>query len=303
MKIIITGSHGLVGSALLPTLISEGHRVVRLIRTAAPRADEITWNPAANQTDVAALEGADAVVHLAGENIVGRWTSAKKARIRESRVTGTQLLCEALAKLQKPPRVLVAASAIGFYGDRGDEKLNEESGLGTGFLPEVVRDWEAAAQPACERGVRVVQLRFGIILSARGGALAKMLPPFRLGLGGRVGNGEQWWSWIAIDDVVGAIRFALANEMLSGAVNVVSPNSTTNDEFTQVLGRVLHRPTFFPLPAFVARLALGQMADGLLLASARVEPTKLLAAGFQFKQPNLQAALRHLLIAETRVAE
>ena len=297
MKILVTGSHGFVGSALLPALMAEGHRVVRLVRTAAPCADEITWDPAANEMDVAALEGADAVVHLAGENIAGRWTAAKKGRIRESRVAGTRLLREALAKLQCPPRVLVAASAIGFYGDRDDEVLTEESAVGNGFLSEVTRDWEAAAQPARARGMRVVQLRFGMILSARGGALEKMLPPFRFGLGGRIGSGRQWWSWISIDDVVRAIQFALANELLSGPVNVVSANPVTNDEFTRVLGRVLRRPTIFPLPAFVARLALRQMADEVLLASTRVDPARLLGADFEFKQPELEMALRHLLSA------
>lgn len=297
MKILVTGSHGLVGSALLPALTAEGHHVVRLVRTAAASVDEIAWNPEVNQMDSAALEDFDAVVHLAGENIAGRWTAAKKARIRESRVAGTRLLCEALAKLQRPPRVLIAASAIGFYGNRGDETLTEESAAGVGFLPEVVRNWEAAAQPAHARNIRVVQLRFGIILSADGGALSKMLPPFRLGLGGRVGSGRQWWSWISMDDVAGAICFAIASETLSGPVNVVAPNPATNAEFTRVLGRVLHRPTVFPLPAFVARLALGQMAEELLLASTRVEPARLLAAGFQFKQPTLEAALRHVLPA------
>lgn len=297
MKILVTGSHGLVGSALLPALKAEGHHIVRLVRAAPASVDEIAWNPEVNQMDSAALEDFDAVVHLAGENIAGRWTAAKKARIRESRVANTRLLCEALAKLQRPPRVLVAASAIGFYGSRGDETLTEESAASTGFLPEVVRDWEAAAQPAHARNIRVVQLRFGIILSERGGALAKMLPPFRLGLGGRVGSGRQWWSWISMDDVAGAICFAIASETLSGPVNVVAPNPATNAEFTRVLGRVLHRPTLFPLPAFVARLALGEMADGLLLASTRAEPARLHAAGFQFKQPTLEAALRQALAA------
>lgn len=297
MKILVTGSHGFIGSALLPALMAEGHRVVRLVHGAIRGADEIGWNPVANRIDAAALEDFDAVVHLAGENIAGRWTTAKKARIRESRVAGTRLLCETLAKLQRPPRVLVAASAIGFYGDRGDEMLTEESTVGNGFLPEVTRDWEAAAQPARARDIRVVHLRLGMILGAGGGALAKMLPPFRLGLGGRIGSGRQWCSWISIGDVVRAIQFALANESLSGPVNVVSPNPVSNDEFTRVLGRVLWRPTIFPLPAFVARLALGQMADEVLLASTRVEPARLRAAGFEFKQSELEMALRHVLSA------
>ncbi len=297
MKILVTGSHGLVGTTLIPALAAEGHRVVRLTRSTAAGADEIAWNPATNRLDAAVLEGVDAVVHLAGENIAGRWTAAKKARIRESRVTGTRLLCEAFAKLNRPPRIWIMASAIGFYGNRGDEVLTENCAPGTDFLSEVVRDWEAAAQSARDRGTRVVQLRFGMILSARGGALAKMLTPFRLGLGGCVGSGRQWWSWISIEDVVGSIRFALANETLNGAVNVVSPHPVTNAEFTQILAHVLRRPALFPLPSVVARMVLGQMADGLLLASARVEPAKLLAADFQFKQPTLEVALWHALSA------
>ncbi len=295
MKILVTGSHGLVGSALLPALMADGHRVLRLLRSATPGTDEILWNPDANQIDAAALEGLDVVVHLAGENIAGQWTVAKKARIRESRVAGTRLLCETLSKLDRPPHALIVASAIGFYGNRGDEKLTEESAMGSGFLPEVVRDWEAAAQPAREHGIRVVQLRFGIILSAHGGALTKMLPPFRFGLGGRVGNGQQWWSWISIEDVVGTICFSLSNETLDGPVNTVSPNPVTNAEFTRILGGVLCRPVIFPMPAVVARLVLGQMAEELLLASACVEPAQLRRAGFQFKKPNLEVGLRSLL--------
>lgn len=297
MKILVTGSHGFVGSALLPALMAEGHRVARLVHGPLRGTDEIGWNPSANRIDGAALEGFDAVVHLAGENIAGRWTAAKKGRIRESRVAGTRLLCETIAKLQRPPRVLAAASAIGFYGDRDDEVLTEESAAGNGFLPEVTRDWEAAAQPSRARDIRVVHLRFGMILGACGGPLAKMLPPFRFGLGGRIGSGRQWCSWVSIGDVVGAIQFALANELLSGPVNVVSANPVTNDEFTRVLGRVLRRPTIFPLPAAVARLALGEMADEVLLASTRVNPARLLGAGFEFKQPELEMALRHLLSA------
>jgi uncharacterized protein (TIGR01777 family) len=295
MKVLVSGSSGLIGSAVLENLIAGGHSVIRLVRR-APGQNEVHWDPDAGTIATALLEGLDAVVHLAGENIAqGRWTQQKKERIRDSRVKGTQILCQALARLAQPPKVLVAASAIGYYGERGDEVLTEESPPGSGFLADVCRQWEAASSPAAQSGIRVVNLRIGIVLSEKGGALAKMLLPFRLGVGGRVGSGKQYMSWIALDDVVGAINHAIANDSLSGPVNAVAPNPVTNYEFTKALGKVLERPTPFPMPAFAARLALGEMADELLLASTRVAPRRLLATGYKFLFPELEGALRHLL--------
>jgi hypothetical protein len=297
MNILVTGSTGLVGSALVRFLTTGGHQATRLVRSKPrPGETEVHWNPEAGSVDAAGLEGLDAVVHLAGENIAGgRWTAEKKARIRNSRVQGTRLLCESLAKLAQPPRVLVCASAIGYYGDRGDEILREESPSGSGFLPDVCRQWEAATEPAAQKGIRVVNLRISIVLSPAGGALAQMLLPFRMGVGGIMGSGKQYWSWIAIDDLVGTILHALTTDALHGPVNAVTPNPVTNSEFTRILGRVLSRPTLLPMPGFAARLALGEMADELLLASARVEPARLLATGYAFRYPELEGALRHLL--------
>jgi len=242
--------------------------------------------------DTAKLEGIEAVIHLAGESIQGRWTPKKKARILESRYKGTRLLAEALGHLAKPPRVLVCASAIGYYGDRGDELLREESASGSGFLAQVCREWESATEPATKKGIRVVNLRFGVVLGAAGGALAQMLPPFKMGVGGRVGSGKQYMSWIALDDVVGAVEHALVTEGLRGPVNAVAPNPARNVEFTKALGRVLSRPTIFPLPAFVVKLAFGRMGEELLLASQRVEPARLAASGYKFRYPELEGALR-----------
>jgi len=294
MKFLVSGSSGLVGSALLPFLTSAGHTVTRLTRSSAG-AGAAQWDPAGGTIDAPALEGHDAVVHLAGESIAQRWTPKSKARIRDSRVKGTRLLAETLGRLGQPPKVLVAASAIGYYGDRGDALLREDSASGSGFLAEVAREWETATASATAKGLRVVNLRTGIVLSRHGGALAKMLLPFKLGLGGVVGSGKQHWSWVALDDLLGIILFAATTEALKGAVNAVSPKPVTNYEFTKTLGRVLRRPTIFPMPAFAARLALGEMADELLLSSTKVEPAKLTAAGFQFRFPELEGALRHLL--------
>jgi hypothetical protein len=253
------------------------------------------WDPDTGAVEPG-LDGVDAVVHLAGESVAGgRWTEARKRRIRESRVRPTRLLCETLARQRTPPRVLVCASAIGYYGDRGDQVLREESAPGAGFLPEVCRKWEAAAEPAARRGIRVVHLRIGLVLSPKGGALAAMLPVFRLGLGGPVGAGAQWMSWIGIDDTLGAILHALMNEALAGPVNAVAPAPVTNREFAKTLARVLRRPAVLPFPAFAARLLLGQMADELLLASARVEPARLRATGYAFRDATLEGALRRLL--------
>lgn len=295
MKIIISGSSGLVGSALIPALRAQGHEVKRLLR-ARTGPGEAHWDPERGELENSALEGFDAVIHLAGESIAsGRWTAARKERIYRSRVEGTRLLSEALGKLARPPKVLLSASAIGFYGDREEEVLTEENTIGSLFLSHLCRDWEAATEPASVAGIRVVNLRFGIILSAEGGALAKMLFPFRLGLGGKIGSGAQFMSWIAIEDVVGAIQYALTTESLTGAVNVVAPDPVTNEVFTKCLGKVLGRPTIFPMPALAARLVFGEMADELLLASTRVAPAKLQKTGYTFRHPHLEEALPALL--------
>ncbi|HEV8699673.1 MAG TPA: TIGR01777 family oxidoreductase [Candidatus Polarisedimenticolia bacterium] len=297
MRILVSGSSGLVGSALVPSLGTGGHQVVRLVRTRpAAGAAAILWDPARGALDAADLEGMDAVVHLAGEGLVpGRWNAARKARIRDSRVGGTRLLADTIARLSNPPRVFICASAVGYYGDRGDEVLREDSPPGRDFLAEVCRAWEEATEPAARKGVRVVQHRFGVILSPRGGALRTMLPPFRLGVGGRLGDGRQYMSWITLDDVLGAIEHALLTVTLKGPVNTVAPHPSTNAEFTGTLGRVLGRPTLLPMPAFAARLAFGEVADALLLASQRVEPARLLASGYRFRHPDLEPALRFLL--------
>jgi hypothetical protein len=294
MRILLTGSSGLIGHALLCLLKAEGHAVIRLTRSPV-NAAHILWNPDSGAIQAADLEDFDAVVHLAGETVVGRWTADKKARIFESRAKGTRLLCECLARLRSRPTVLVSASAIGYYGDRGDEVLDEQSAAGSLFLSKVTKAWEASTEPAVSSGIRVVNLRIGFVLSQAGGGLGAMLLPFKLGLGGRVGNGRQYVSWIAIDDVVGAISHAILCDSLRGPVNAVAPQPVTNREFTSTLGRVLGRPTFFPLPVFAARLIMGEMADNLLLASARVEPIRLLASGYEFDFPELEGALRHVL--------
>ncbi|MBW3599187.1 MAG: TIGR01777 family oxidoreductase [Planctomycetes bacterium] len=294
MHVFVTGSTGLIGSRLVADLKQHGHQVTRMVRS-SPKEGEAIWNYVEKKIDLTQLEAADAVVHLAGENIAGRWTEAKKRRIRESRKAGTEFVAESLARLDRRPRVMVCSSAIGYYGDRGDEELTESSPPGEGFLPEVCVEWEAACGPAAEAGIRVVNLRTGLTLAAEGGPLATMLLPFKLGLGGRVSSGRQWWSWIAIDDLVAAIRFALENETLRGPVNGAAPHPVTNYEFTKTLGRVIRRPTIFPIPRFAAKLALGEMAEGLLLASARVLPNRLKEAGFPFRFPELQPALQHVL--------
>ncbi len=296
MKVLVTGSTGLVGSALVRSLGVGGHEVTRLVRSeGAFEETTARWDPAGGEIEGRALEGLDGVVHLAGETIDARWTDAKKVRIRESRVNGTSLLAETLAGLERPPKVLVSSSAVGYYGDRGEEPLTEESAPGSGFLAEVCQEWEAATAPASEKGIRVARLRGSPVLSAAGGPLARMLVPFRLGLGGVVGSGDQYFPWVAIDDVVGAIQHALTTESVEGPANVAAPQQVTNREFTKTLGRVLGRPTIFPLPAFAARLAFGEVADALLLASQRVEPSRLLASGYEFRFPELEGALRHLL--------
>ena len=297
MKILMSGSHGLVGEALIKSLTNDGHEIVRLVRRAASAsAREVEWHPNQGRIDAEQLEGFDVVVHLAGENIAsGRWTGEKKRAIRESRVKGTSLLSESLARLSRPPSVFLSASAIGYYGDRADELLSEQSAPGDGFLPSVCIEWENATKPAVEKGIRTVNTRFGIILDRNEGALAKMLPPFQMGIGGKVGDGKQWMSWIALDDVVGALKFLMADTSTRGPVNFVAPNAVTNAVFTKVLGRVLSRPTFFPVPAFGARLVFGEMADALLLSSQKVKPEVLQEKGFSYKWPTLEPALRVIL--------
>jgi uncharacterized protein len=293
MKILVSGSHGLVGKALVRSLTDDGHEVVKLVRGGHGfGAAEVEWRPDQGFIDAQHLEGIDVVVHLAGESIAsGRWSTEKKKAIRESRVKGTALLSDALANLSRPPAVFLSASAIGYYGNRGDELLTEKSAPGEDFLSSVCRDWEAATRAAAEKGIRTVWTRFGIILDAKEGALGKMLPPFRMGVGGRVGDGKQWMSWIALDDVVNGLKFVMEDESIHGPVNFVAPNPVTNAEFTKTLGRVLGRPTIFPIPAFGARLAFGEMADALLLASQRVEPSVLEEKGFLFRWPTLEPIL------------
>jgi uncharacterized protein len=289
MKIVVTGASGLVGSALISVLRKAGHDTVALARPSQ-------WDPEKGTIDVAALIGTDVFIHLAGENIAsGRWTANRKARIRDSRIKGTRLVAESLARMEKPVQVLISASAIGYYGDRGTEVLREDSAPGSGFLPEVCKQWEAATDPATRKGIRVVHLRTGIVLSQRGGALPKMLFPFKVGLGGKIGSGEQYWSWISLDDLCAAILHCIHADALHGPVNLVCPSPVTNLEFTKTLGQVLHRPTMFPLPAVAARILLGEMADALLLASARVEPAKLLGSRFVFRHRELEPVLQDLL--------
>ena len=291
MTIGVTGSSGLVGSALVPLWIDRGHQVIPLRRD---KASGRFFSLEKNSSETSPF---DAVVHLAGEPIAnGRWTAAKKARIRNSRVEGTRSLCDALAQRDHPPRVVVSASAIGFYGDRGDQLLDEQSSPGNGFLPEVVQVWEQATRPASQRGIRVVCLRFGMILSRHGGALAKMLRPFRFGLGGCLGNGRQYWSWVALDDALGAIDHVLTTDSLTGPINVVAPQAATNAEFTTALGKVLRRPTVAAMPAWAVRAVFGQMGQELLLASTRVAPRRLTESGYQFRHGQIDGALRRLLM-------
>lgn len=301
MKVIVTGSTGLVGRALVRSLLADGHEVTRLVRGGsqqfkAPGTVAVHWDPERGEIDAPALEGHDAAVHLAGENVgEGRWDEEKKRRIIESRVKGTTLLASALAGLKTKPKVLVSASATGFYGDRGAEILREESASGPDFLSEVCREWEKGTLQASQAGIRVAHLRIGVVLAGEGGALQKMLTPFKLGLGGKIGGGGQYVSWITLEDLIGVIRRAIEDESLRGPVNAVAPQALTNEEFTKAIGRALGRPTFFAMPAFAARLAFGETADALLLASTRVEPARLKEAGYQFKHPEIDGALRSVL--------
>lgn len=295
MKVLVTGASGLIGSALCDTLVEKGHDVGRLQRReGAP--GKPWWDLLAGEVHLGAFSGPDAVVHLAGDNIAsGRWTAAKKKRIRESRVLGTELLVDHLAKLEKKPRVLLSASAIGYYGDCGDRTLSEEAPAGSDFLAEVCEQWEAATAAAGKAGIRVVRLRTGVVLSGSGGALQKMLTPFKLGVGGILGDGSQYMSWISIQDVVGSLLWLLEQESIAGPVNLVSPTAVTNLQFTKALGKVLSRPTIFPMPAPVVRLLFGQMGEELLLASTRVTPQVLEDGGYTFQHTALEDALRHVL--------
>ncbi|MGK0200366.1 MAG: hypothetical protein ACI91J_003656 [Yoonia sp.] len=299
VRILIAGSSGLVGNALGRRLRDTQHEIWRLVRRESDDEREISWDPERGLLDQTACEGFDAVIHLGGVNIaMRRWSEKFKQRIRDSRVKSTRLLAMTISNLQQPPKVFLCATGIGNYGDRGDELLDEESSEADSFLASVGKEWEAASQPAAAANVRVVNLRFGLVLGTADGALAKMLPVFRLGIGGVVGNGRQWWSWIGLQDTVKAIAFLLENEGLRGPINLVSPNPATNREFTKTLGHVLRRFTLFPLPAVVARIALGEMAKETLLASTRVRPKRLLEAGFEFDHPELEDALRTELAAE-----
>ena len=279
----------------MASMAPQGTEIVRLVRGRAPNAAQISWNPL-TVLSPAAVSGFDAVVHLAGESVVGRWTEEKKKAIRESRVLGTRNLASALAQSGAKPRVLVCASAVGFYGNGGEELLREETATGQGFLAEVCHEWEEASRIAAEAGIRTVKMRIGLVLSAKGGALGNMLTPFKLGLGGRIGSGRQWWSWIHVEDIVGGIHHAIRTESLSGPVNFVAPTPVRNSEFTKVLASVLGRPAFFPVPEFAVRLAFGKMAaEELLLASQRVESGKLRGSGYTFRFSELRAALENLV--------
>lgn len=295
MRIVVSGASGLIGSALVPALLEAGHDVVRLVRRAPASSDEIEWNPAAGTIDSAALAGVEAAINLNGADIGRRWTDERRKEILASRVESTRLLSTTLASLEPRPSVLVCAGGVGIYGyDRGDEILTEDASLGTGFLAEVGSAWEAAADPARDADIRVVNFRQGLVLAGDGGVLGRLRPFFKLGLGGRVGSGRQWWPWIAVDDLVSGYRFVLERDV-AGPVNLTSPNPVTNTQFTHALGKALRRPTVFPVPAFGAKVVFGEMAQEALLGGQRVLPSRLLEEGFRFRFPELSDALSHVL--------
>ena len=297
-RILVSGASGPIGTALLPSLKSSGAHISRWARPGAKYSasdeQQVPWDPTQTLSPEA-VSGFDAVIHLAGESIVGRWTDAKKREIRDSRVKGTSNLAGALALAKEKPAVLICSSAIGYYGDRGDEVLTERSSPGAGFLPEVCVEWEAAANPAIDAGIRTVLMRTGVVLSPKGGALGKMLTPFKLGVGGRIGSGRQWMSWVDVQDMVGAIHFMLQNDSVRGPVNMVAPNPVTNAEFTKTLASVLSRPAIFPVPALAVRLGFGEMGETVLLGSQRVEPRRLTDGGYSFQFSDLRASLKHVL--------
>jgi len=297
MRVLVSGASGLLGSSIVPVLVQAGHQVVKLVRP--PKSggpDAVPWDPGAGWIEVGRLQGIDGVIHLSGETILGRWTDDKKRRIRESRVGSTKLLAESIAALSPRPRVLVVASATGYYGNRGDDLLTEESASGTGYLAEVCREWEDAAAPAADAGIRVVHVRNGLVLAPDGGLLASMLLPFQMGVGGPIGDGRAWWSWIAIQDMADTYRFALEREDVRGAINGVAPAPVTNGEFSRVLGHVLGRPAIVPVPPIALRMLFGEeAAREAAMASARVVPARMQQAGFQFAFPDLEPALRHEL--------
>jgi uncharacterized protein (TIGR01777 family) len=293
-RILVSGVSGPIGAALLPTLKTRGYEVTRLVRSAVTGEDQISWDPG-KPIAPAAVSGFDAVVHLAGESIVGRWTEEKKSKIRNSRVAGTTALAQALAQAKDKPQVFACSSAIGYYGDRGNELLNEHSSPGSGFLPDVCREWEAATKAAADAGIRTVQMRTGIVLSKKGGALGKMLTPFKLGVGGKIGDGQQWMSWIDVQDMVGAIHHILKSDLLQGPVNMVAPKPVTNEDFSGTLASLLSRPAIFPMPAFIVKLVFGEMGQTVLLGSQRVEPTQLVMSGYPFRFSSLNASLENIL--------
>jgi uncharacterized protein (TIGR01777 family) len=296
-KILVSGISGLIGAALLPSLRTNGTSVVRLVRGPASQAagnEQILWDPAVPLSP-AVVSGFDTVIHLAGENIFGLWTTAKKERIRDSRVVGTFNLSSALSQAEEKPKVFICGSAIGYYGDRGDEVLREESAPGTGFLSEVCQDWEEATTPAVQADIRTVHIRTGVVLSAKGGALGAMLTPFKLGLGGRIGSGRQWTSWIDIRDMVGAIHHILKNDLVQGPVNLVAPKPVTNAEFTKILAAVLSRPAILPLPGFAVKMIFGEMGKEVLLGSQKAEASKLISSGYPFRYRELRSSLEALL--------